>query len=450
MLVPQNRLHRIKMSRPKLTTYVFIPGKNWKLSLAELISFLEASKCKFKITNLSRFFFTFESEKTLDQKLIDDLGGAIKIARVISHVPLKIIEDAFLRRKKQAQAEIKANLSANCVVDDIFRAPPKKCVFGVSVYFEEPRFLRFSREIQRFVGSYFKKQLATRRIKAKFMGFPKNRELPQLTHVEVLKKGLIKESAEILFCIGKEKALISNTIAVHNPFEFQKRDINRPVQRKIFSIPPRLAKIMLNLSSCTSRKVFLDPFCGVGTILQEAMLMQAQVIGMDLNPWCVKASQMNLDWIKKEYNLRKTKYKVLQGDARNLTNYVDKETIDCIVTEPDLGPALRHFPTEFYARRIIEKLKPLYFDFLEGSYKSLKDGGRLVFVTPYIKTRNETFVSMKLEEKATTLGFGMSCPFKRKIFAENGLLIEDLVKASSFVDMEKRHKIGREIHIFQK
>jgi tRNA G10 N-methylase Trm11 len=438
------------MSTPKPITYMFIPGKNWKLSLAELISFLEARKCKFKITNLSKSFFAFESERTLDPKFIDDLGGTIKIGRVILHVPLKIVEDAFFYRKKQAQAEIKANLSANCVVDDIFKASQKKCIFGVSVYFEEPRFLRFSREIQRFVGSYFKEKLAAQCIKAKFMGFPKNRELPQLTHVEVLKKSLIEESAEILFCIGKEKAFISNTIAVHDPFEFQKRDINRPVQRKIFSMPPRLAKIMLNISSCMPRKVLLDPFCGVGTILQEAMLMKAQVIGMDISPWCVKASSMNLDWIKKEYSLKKTNYTVLQGDARNLTNYVDKETIDCIVTEPDLGPALRHFPTEFYARRIIDKLKPLYFDFLEESYKTLKDGGRLVFVTPYIKTRNEAFVSMKLEEKATTLGFKISCLFKRRIFAEYSLLIEDLIKTSSFVDIGKRHKIGREIHIFQK
>uniref|UniRef100_A0A7C4XNV5 Methyltransferase domain-containing protein n=1 Tax=candidate division WWE3 bacterium TaxID=2053526 RepID=A0A7C4XNV5_UNCKA len=440
----------IKMSSLKQNAYIFIPGKNWKLSLAELASFFEARKCKFKILYLSKSFLVVDCEKTLSPKFVDDLGGIIKIGKVITFIPLEIIEDAFLRRKKQAQAEIKANISANCVIDDIFKMLQKKCVFGVSVYFEDPRFFRLSREMQRFVGSHFKEELESRSIRAKFMGFPRNRELPQLTHVEVLKKGLIEKSAEILLCIGKGKAFVSNTIAVHNPFEFQKRDISRPVQRKIFSMPPRLAKIMVNLSACIPGKVLLDPFCGVGTILQEALLMRAQVIGMDINPWCVKASRANLDWLRKEYSLKNAKCKVLQGDVRSLIGYVDEETVDCIVTEPDLGPALRHFPTEFYARRIVEKLKPLFNDFLEESHKALKNGGKLVFVIPHIKTRSRVFVSMGLEEKTTALGFKLCYPFEREIFAEDGLLVEDLLGTSSFVDMGERHKIGREIHVFRK
>ncbi len=440
----------MKMSIPKQTSYIFIPGKNWRLSLVELVSFLEARKCSFRITDFSKSFFVIESEKALAPSLIDDLGGIIKIGRVVSRVPLETVEDAFLRRKKQAQTEIKAKFSADCDINDIFKTPLKKLVFGVSVYFDDHRFLRFSRGMQRFVGSYFKEELEACGKKAKFMGFPKDRELPQLTHVEVLKKGLIEKSAEILFCVGKEQAFVSHTVAVHNPFEFQKRDVGRPVQRKIFSMPPRLAKIMINLSLCLPDKVLLDPFCGVGTILQEAMLVKAQVVGVDIDPWCVKASCVNLDWLKKEYDLKSAKYSVLQGDARNLTKCVDEEMVDCVVTEPDLGPALRHFPTEFYARRIVEKLEPLYFDFLEEAYKALKNGGRLVFVAPYIKTRGGVFVSMDVEEKAMAVGFRASCPFERRMFTEESGLIENLIGMSCFVDVEERHKIGREIHVFRK
>ena len=105
----------------------------------------------------------------------------------------------------------------------------------------------------------------------------------------MLKKNLVENKAEVLFCIGRTETWVATTVAVHNPFEFQKRDIYKPNQRKIFGMPPRLARIMVNLSSCTSGKTLLDPFCGVGTILQEALLEKANAVGLDVNPWCVKA-----------------------------------------------------------------------------------------------------------------------------------------------------------------
>jgi len=437
------------MISPKQKSHVFILGKNWKLSTAELVSFLKARNHKFKITGLSKTFAIVTSEGALDASLIDDLGGTIKIGKIRSSIPLEIVEDAFLHRKKEVQAEVKERLSADHVVDEVFKMPMQKCVFGVSLYFEDSRFLRFSKEIQRFLGSYFKEELVSRGVRAKFMGFPKKRQLPQLTHVEVLKKDLIGKSAEILFCIGTGRAFASNTLAVHNPFEFQKRDVGRPVQRRIFSIPPRLAKIMANLSACLPGKVLLDPFCGVGTILQEALLLKARVIGVDINPWCVKAAKTNLDWLSRQYVLKDASYTILLGDARSLANRISEESVDCIVTEPDLGPALRHFPTEFYAKRLIDKVKPLYFDFLKEAYKTLKADGTVVFVTPYVKTRQGNFVNLNIEERAGTIGFKMVCPFDR-VLSDDALLIRNLVTDSSFVDIGERHKIGREIHILQK
>jgi tRNA G10 N-methylase Trm11 len=360
------------------------------------------------------------------------------------------VVNAFLYAKKQAQEEIEEELSADYVADEAFKASSEKCVFGVSLYFEGRQFLRHAKEMQRFMGNYFKGELASRGVKARFMGFPRNRKLPQLTHVEVLKTGLIEKSAEILFCVGREQTYVAKTIAVHNPFEFQKRDVERPVQRKIFSIPPRLAKIMANLSSCAPGKVLLDPFCGVGTILQEAMLTKAQVIGIDINPWCVKASYTNLAWLKDEYKIEDGRYTVLLGDSRRLTDKVDVDSVDCIATEPDLGPALRHLPTESYARGIAGKLKPLYGSFLEGAYRVLKGGGKLVITSPYIRTRSGTFVTLSIEEEAERIGFSSSCPIERRFFVNETSLTEDLANMSSFVDIEERHKIGREIHVLQK
>jgi len=439
-----------KMANNKQTIYVFVPGKNWKLSLAEVAAFLETRKCQFEIADLSKSFFTLTIEEALEPPLIGDLGGIIKIGWVMSRLSSETVVNAFLYVKKQAQEEIEEELSADYVADEAFKASSKKCVFGVSLYFEGRQFLRHAKEMQRFMGNYFKRELASRGVKGRFMGFPRNRKLPQLTHVEVLKKGLIEKSAEILFCVGREQTYIAKTIAVHNPFEFQKRDVERPVQRKIFSIPPRLAKIMVNLSSCATGKVLLDPFCGVGTILQEAMLAKAQVKGIDIDPWCVKSSCTNLAWLKDEYEIEDGRYTILLGDSRRLTDKVDIDSVDCIATEPDLGPALRHLPTESYAQRIADKLKPLYRGFLEGAYRVLRDGGRLVITSPYIRTRNGTFVTMDIEKEAERIGFSPVCPIRSRVFANETSLTEDLASMSLFVDIEERHKIGREIHVLQK
>jgi tRNA G10 N-methylase Trm11 len=261
---------------------------------------------------------------------------------------------------------------------------------------------------------------------------------------------LVETKAEVLFCIGKVQTWVAATTAVHNPFEFQKRDIGKPNQRKIFAMSPRLARIMINLASCTSGKLLLDPFCGVGSILQEALLTGAKVVGVDINPWCVEATKENLDWLKKEYGLEEAEYRVLQGDVHRLALKIGQEEVDCVVTEPDLGPALRHVPTTPYAVKIIEKLEPLYCSLVEEAYKVLRRGGRLVLVTPYIQTRSDQPVTMGIEEKAASVGFMKVFPFQKEMFAENTGAEKNLVEMDSLVDVEERHKIGREITVFRK
>jgi tRNA G10 N-methylase Trm11 len=436
--------------RPDETACIFVPGKNWRLSLAELMTFLRARKVNFKIADFSKSFFIVASEGTLDPKLIDGLGGTIKVGKILSQISSATVEDAFLNKEEQALFDIRNCLLSDRVFDNLFDKHLTRRLFGVSVYFENPSFFRFSKKVQRFVGSCLKDELASRGVRARFMGFREDRRLPQLTHVEVLKKALTGDGAEVLFCIGRTETFVSKTLSVHDPFEFQKRDVGRLIQRRIYSIPPRLARIMVNLSMCLPEKTLLDPFCGVGTILQEALLLNARVTGIDIDPWCVKASHANLGWLRDEYDLEEARYTVLLGDSRNLMGKIGKETVDCIVTEPDLGPPLRHSPTESYAKRITTKLRPLYCSFLEGAYEALRPAGNLVFVTPYVKTRSGRFITLNLEEEAKKIGFRKTYPFEKKVFAHSHLRIEEMATISSFVEIGKRHKIGREINILQK
>ena len=325
------------MSQLSQNVYCFVSGKNWKLSLGELISYFEARGCQFEVWEFSRSFFTIKTRVPLGERMIDDLGGILKIVEVVGAVPTELVNSAFLKEDKQAKQKLRGLFPLGSLAERIPAASSGKLTFGVSVYWADPTFRAPGTRVQRFLGSALKEELRGQGKKARFMGFPRDRENPQLTPVEVLKQGLIENRAEVLMCMGKQETFIGTTIAVHNPFEFQKRDLDKPVQRKIFGISPRVAKIMVNLTQCTPGKVFLDPFCGVGTLLMEALLVRAKVVGVDINRWCVESAKRNLDWVSREYSVDDADYVVLQGDVRKLASKIGND-VDCIATEPDLRP----------------------------------------------------------------------------------------------------------------
>jgi tRNA G10 N-methylase Trm11 len=432
-----------------MPTQIFISGKNWKLSLAEIAAYLKAREIRFEVQFFSKEYFAITLEKNLTGSAINDLGGTIKIGDVKAKLPTQVLKDAFLQKDKQAHSQIKGSLASSGVVDEMAKAA-ERVFFGISVYCVEKTLYPLSGVIQRSIGSAVKDELAGVGKKSQFMGFSKNRRAAQLSHVEVLKKNLVATKAEVLLCIGREETWVASTVAVHNPFEFQKRDIYKPNQRKIFAMPPRLARMMVNLSGCKAGKTLLDPFCGVGTILQEAMLEKALVVGVDVNPWCVKAAEENLEWMQREYGLGDAEFRVVQGDVGKLVAKVGRDTVDCIVSEPDLGPALRQVPTGPYAQKIIQKLEPLYHGFVKEAYMVLREHGRLALVTPYIVTRSGQFVTMPIGKQMESCGFRRVNPFSKEMFSEKLPPLEGLVNAESLVEIDEHHKIGREIHVYEK
>ena len=92
--------------------------------------------------------------------------------------------------------------------------------------------------------------------------------------------------------------------------------------------------------------MLLDPFCGNGTILQEALMMGIKVIGIDKDEKSVKDARQNLKWLKRKYKL-KGESKIVLGDSKNL----DVGEVDCIVTEPYMGPYLKKYPV---LRRLVK------------------------------------------------------------------------------------------------
>jgi tRNA G10 N-methylase Trm11 len=396
-----------------MNRFIFIPGKNPELSLAELVSWFDSNGIYFRIQETGEGFITAEAEKAPEA---DDLGGMIKVCRLL---------ESF---------DKKPTLHPGSIFDNVpMKDLPKEKLFGLSVYPDSRKNNRF---FQHYATS-IKKNLREQGINSKFMPVPKDRSA--LTHVEVLKKGL----EETVVCIGKQKIHIGKTASVHNPFEFQKRDTGRPKQRPMFSIPPRLARIMVNLSQTRmeGKRVLLDPFCGMGTILQEASMMGFDILGTDIDEDCVLAAIENLYWASQDYkfSLPDLDKKIMKLDATKLSRVFQSKSIDAIVTEPNLGPALKVRPDRRKAGGILRGLKPLYEKSLKEFSAILKSRGRVCIVFPRFE-----------------FGEHFNHPEAQKLAARAGLKPVDILAkyhiphSFPYVDKEERHKTIREIWVFEK
>jgi len=378
----------------------FILGKNPELSKAEILSYLSGRGAMAEIEAFEKDFLVLGINGDFSVK-IEDLGGSIKVFGV-----LDVMSDIELDK-------IEFRKYFDLSVDII--------TFGLSFYGVG----NWQEEYQK-ISKHIKTLLRSEGIKTGSLHLPENRSY--LEHLEVINKKLIK-NGEIIFCFSKNKYYIGKTLQVHNPLDFQKRDVGRPEQRAIFSIPPRLAKIMINLLEI-KEGTLLDPFCGIGTILQEAALMGFDIKGVDINNKCVEAAKKNIIWLEKEFgtNVQELDKKIVHGDSRKLSNIFTKESIDGIVTEPYLGPPIKGTPTITEARVILSEIEDLYIKTLKEANIILRGGSRVCIVSPRIKT-DRSDLSLNMKDISRKAGF-------------------DLIK--QFTDSEERHKIIREINILEK
>ena len=89
------------------------------------------------------------------------------------------------------------------------------------------------------------------------------------------------------------------------------------VQRRARSKPffhasalyPKFARALVNLTMARENETILDPFCGTGTILQEASLMNIEAIGLDLDKKMCRGTYRNL----KHLDLKRTS--IIRSDS---------------------------------------------------------------------------------------------------------------------------------------
>ena len=159
--------------------------------------------------------------------------------------------------------------------------------------------------------------------------------------------------------------------------EIERRDMDKPVRREELSISPRLAKIMINLSKVKKDEVLLDPFCGIGVMLYEALLQKIKVIGIDLDKEAIAGARRNLEWGK----FARERYSLINADSREIKI---NDKVNVIVTEPHLGEILKKIPTEEKAKEIINDFEKLIISVISNLKENVN--GRIVFTAPTIQT----------------------------------------------------------------
>ena len=316
--------------------YFFVFGRDEELSFIELMSYFDLKKINFKINENFGNVLIVSLPQLNFSKTIKDLGGVVKIGEII---------DDF---------------------SSLYSGNKNKIRYGVSVYGGK-------KNIRNDLKNYFKNE----GLKA-FFKKPKRDDI--LSPSEIIKGDVI----EILV----HGDYLAKTIAVFDPFEYEKRDLGRPKKDFVRMSSIRLSKILVNLSQ--TKKKLLDPFCGYGTILQEGLLNGFSVVGCDKDSEAIKCCEKNLDWLKKRFTVKD--YKLFNCDVKDLSKYV--RGVDGIATEPYLGPYLKKKPTIEQAKKWIDDLTGLYSYFLKELSKILHDGGKVAIIVPRFRTFNNKLVKM--------------------------------------------------------
>ena len=353
--------------------HIFILGKNRPLSLAEIVMYYRHRNWKIDLTMVSENAVIVRSDNAPDA---DKLGGTIKIIKITDTL------QGFDPYLIDVPSDIK-DVSG-------------KTVFGLSVYGKPKSWVMKNRNDLRALQKNIKDALKNEGIKSRFLKFTGDISPAQLA------KGNIND---IVLLFRGDDLYVGVTSSFSNPLEFKKRDERKPVTISVIGIPIRLAKIMLNLAGVSENTKIMDPFCGTGIILQEAMLSGADIRGSDIDSKMVYNSKRNLQWLISEYGLKDYDLEgsLFVSDASEISKILE-EKIDAAVTEPYFGPAIKKKSSAKTAKNMLNKNVLLYDSTMKEFSRVLKKDGRVCIVVPSYRTRDKN-VHMNFRKIFTRHGF---------------------------------------------
>jgi tRNA (guanine10-N2)-dimethyltransferase len=213
---------------------------------------------------------------------------------------------------------------------------------------------------------------------------------------------------ELVFVRSGEKTLVAQTVSVQDIDSYSERDFGRPKRdARVGMLPPKLAQLLINLATgpneflavkdqlsndivCMlpedvqkmhaerANTTLLDPFCGTGVVLQEALLMGYKAVGTDLEQRMVDYSRQNLEWLSLKHPHVTNNYQLAAGDATTAT----WPPVHMIATESYLGRPFTAAPTAEVLAQTVSDCNVIIKKFLQNIHGQLEPGTRLCLAIP--------------------------------------------------------------------
>jgi len=372
-------------------------GRNLKLSMAEVFSYFEKEGIQIKNYVLRKNALLLETNQELGN-IIEHFGGVISIGEIIAfgntNEIIKQLEKISIYDKKENKF--------NYILWD-FSDESKKSI----------------------ILTYLKNRFRTEKLKATEKHLGEIMDLQNRESVRVVSSGKLIDEQYFIFEDDKTKNCFFGKIIQKCDYKkIEQRDMKKPVRRNELAISPRLAKIMINLSQAKKGDVLLDPFCGIGVILGEALSENRKVIGVDNDKIAIENAKRNLFW----FGFKKEDYNLIVGDSRKIK--INKANV--IVTEPHLGQILKKIVKKEEAEKMANDFERLIISILGNLKNSIS--GKIVFTSPLIQT-NKGRVSCNVENILNNTGLKL-CEIKGITFP--------------IPEFRKNQIVGREIFVLKK
>ncbi len=383
--------------------YIALLGRQPEISLAELAAV-------FGMDNVNRISQQFAEVQT-SQFDITTLGGTIKCAKVITELPASRTDKASL-------------LAASRFITQHYQAKwahsPHKITLGLSVY----GLAVGARDVQKtglILKSSLKKSGTSLRL------IPNDQPALSTATAHNNKLGTSPHKVELLLVKTTDRRLlIAESRGIQNITAYTRRDRHRP-KRDAFvgMLPPKLAQIMLNLAlgagslahhrSCSNSAAgsasslsdksmvlrtalpdafdleemagsraavtILDPFCGTGTVLQEALLAGYDVVGTDLSQKMVDYTTENLSWLQLTSTAPGHIIDIHQADATT-HRWLNSTHLTAVVCETYLGQPFSAPPTPQKLAAVVGNCNHIITSFLTNIRLQLAPNTPLCIAVP--------------------------------------------------------------------
>ena len=309
--------------------YLAVLGRLPEISLAEL----RALYTKAQVISPGLAVFSSNTEPEIGR-----LGGSLKLARELDASPLD-----FLRG-----------------------LPQGKITFGVSDYSKGASAASARKEAMRL-----KKILVRHGRSVRVL----DNKSPVLSTATVLHNGLGKKERAVELLLVNGAWYVG--VEVQDIEAYRRRDQARPARdAKVGMLPPKLAQILINLCGPLPLGTrVLDPFCGTGVVLQEALLMGYEAYGTDRNERMVEYSKKNLEWL----TMSSGHFLVSIGDA---TSFTWEQPIGAVACETYLGPPMSQPPAELKLKAVKQECREIILGFLKNIAPQLEPGTPLCLAVP--------------------------------------------------------------------